>query len=102
VGPSFTQANEDDEETLIGRYGVDGAAAEEILGYDEDDDEEYLGEDDNQDGDLEFKAFQRQVRINETQRAEGNRGAGGIKTQHAMVKAWEVGLPGAVIYFFIY
>ena len=90
-------ANQDDEETLVNHYAVEGAAAEEVLGYDEDDEEEegditrdYM---DGGDGypDFDFKAFQRQVRVDETRRAEGNRRAGGIKTQRAMVKAWEVG-----------
>jgi hypothetical protein len=89
---------EDDEETLINRYNVDGAAADEILGYDDDEDEEYNGDMEGNDdtegkfpnGDLAFQAFQRQVRVDETRRAEGNRRAGGIKTQRAMVKAWEV------------
>ena len=104
TGSSHTQnldinEPEDDEETLINQYSIDGAAADEILGYDDDEDEEYNGDvgpgDDDEDGklpngDLEFKAFQRQVRIDETRRAEGNRRAGGIKTQRAMVKAWEV------------
>jgi hypothetical protein len=90
---------EDDEETLINQYNVDGAAADEILGYDDDEDEEYNGDmegnDDtegqcpNEDSAV-FQAFQRQVRVAETRRAEGNRRAGGIKTQRAMVKAWEV------------
>ena len=89
--------NLDDEEALIDQFNIEGAAAEEVLGYDEDDDEEYDGSngdngDDSEflDGDLGFKAFQRQVRVEETRRAEGNRRAGGIKTQRAMVKAWEV------------
>ncbi|KAF8816577.1 hypothetical protein BYT27DRAFT_7229903 [Phlegmacium glaucopus] len=100
--PHCTQdlaVNKDDEETLLNQYDVDGAA-EEILGYDDDDEEEeeeeYYDrrEDDDEGGklldeDSEFKAFQRRVRIDETQRAEGNRRAGGIKTQRAMVKAWE-------------
>jgi hypothetical protein len=89
---------EDDEETLINQYNVDGAAADEILGYDDDEDEEYNGDMEGND-DTEgkcpedsaaFQAFQRQVRVAETRRAEGNRRAGGIKTQRAMVKAWEV------------
>jgi hypothetical protein len=95
--PRNLVVDDDDEETLINEYGTEGAAAEEILGYDEDDDEECYGgirgdgdgADGNFDEDLQFKAFQRQVRVDETRRAEGNRRAGGIKTQRAMVKAWE-------------
>jgi hypothetical protein len=33
----------DDEETLIDQFNLEGAAAEEVLGYDEDDNEEYDG-----------------------------------------------------------
>ena len=90
-------ANEDDEEALVNQYAIEGAAAEEVLGYDEDDEEEegdVAGDyRDGGDGgpDFDFKAFQRQVRVDETRRAEGNRRAGGVKTQRAMVKAWEVG-----------
>lgn len=88
--------NEDDEEALVNQYGVEGAAAEEVLGYDEDEEDEEGDVTDCRDGgdggsDFDFKAFQRQVRVDETRRAEGNRRAGGIKTQRAMVKAWEVG-----------
>ena len=68
---------------------IEGAEVEEVLGYGEDDEkEEFAGEND---GDLDFKAFQKQVRVDdETRRAEANRQAGEIKTRHIMVKAWEV------------
>ena len=46
------------------------------------DDEAILHED--------FAEFKRRVRVEETRRAEGNRRAGGLKTQKAMVKAWQV------------
>ena len=64
-------ANQDDEEALVNQYAVEGAAAEEVLGYDEDDEEEegdvaghYM---DGGDGspDFDFNAFQRQVRVDE-------------------------------------
>ena len=38
----------------------------------------------------DFTEFKRRVRVEETQRAEGNRRAGGLKTQKAMVKEWQV------------
>lgn len=49
---------------------------------DESEDEAILQED--------FATFKRRVRVEETQRAEGNRRAGGLKTQKAMIKAWKV------------
>ena len=87
-------ANQDDEKSLVNQYAVEGAAAEEVLGYDGDDEEEEgdaAGDGGDGGPDFDFKAVQRQVRVDETRRAEGNRCAKGIKTQHAMVKAWEVG-----------
>lgn len=63
----------------------DDSEAEDISDGSEDDeseDEVILHED--------FAGFKRRVRVEETQRAEGNRRAGGLKTQKAMVKAWKV------------
>ena len=37
-----------------------------------------------------FRAFQTRVRADAAKRAEGNRCAGGLRTQRAMVRAWEV------------
>jgi hypothetical protein len=112
---------EDNEEiSLVNEFGVDGAYADEVLGYegdgDDDDDNRDSGEgplasdeqdeaansdededeadDDDDDHGADkresFGAFQKRVRVNAAKRAEGNRRAGGLKTQRAMVRAWEV------------
>lgn len=69
---------------------------EDLLGLDDDDEEAEDGEDIS-DGDSEgnmddtdFLEFKRRTRVDETQRTEENRRPGGIKTQHAVVKAWTV------------
>ncbi|KAK7014508.1 hypothetical protein R3P38DRAFT_3277089 [Favolaschia claudopus] len=87
----------DDDEELIRQYGVEGANADELLGYD-DDDEEEDGEEE-EDGDASntdiadeaaaHAAFKRSVRIQAVNRAEGNRRAGGIKTQNAVKKDFQ-------------
>lgn len=84
----------DDDTSLLHDYYVDGANAEDILGFDDDDDGEEYGdmEDDEVISDSEFTSFQRDVRMHETKRAEANRRPGGIKTQRGMVKAWQVRL----------
>ena len=93
---------------------MEGAAAEEVLGYDPDNDEEDEeeneegdgdegdGDEDEQeqgghsdeevdlDGDKEFEELRRRVRIEATQQSEATRRVGGIKTQRAMIRAWEV------------
>lgn len=82
----------DDDTSLLHDYYVDGANAEDILGFDDDDDGEEYGdtEEDEVISDSEFTSFQRDVRMHETQRAEANRRPGGIKTQKGVVKAWQV------------
>jgi hypothetical protein len=97
---SLIEDIESDEETLVEEFGIDGAAAEEVLGYDPDNDEEEADEeeeeedqDDEDEGDEDDKAFEelrKRVRLEATQQSEANRRAGGIKTQRAMVRAWEV------------
>ncbi|KAF9555338.1 hypothetical protein CPC08DRAFT_753114 [Agrocybe pediades] len=90
------------EERFIDRHnGVPGAAAEEVLGYDSDEEEEEAQDtamdgaesDDDEAVDLssprKFDNFRKQVRVEEAKRAEGNRRKGGIKTQKSVVKAWE-------------
>jgi hypothetical protein len=102
---SLIEDIESDEETLVEEFGVEGAAAEEVLGYDPDNDEEDEDgeelEDDNdelkdddeefdEDANTAFEELRKRVRVEATQHAEANRRAGGIKTQRAMVRAWEV------------
>jgi hypothetical protein len=115
--------DDNDEMLLINKFNVDGADAEEVLGYDGDggdnDEDDYNGEgpstcndleetitneEDEEDSDDEdsddegnganprqsFRAFQTRVRVDAAKRAEGNWRAGGLRTQRAMVKAWEV------------
>ncbi|KAJ7493956.1 hypothetical protein FB451DRAFT_1491519 [Mycena latifolia] len=83
-------SDDDDEQALVRVYAAEGAHAEEILGYDDDED----GEDDESDTDsgeeeAAHAAFKKSVRVAAVRRAEGNRRAGGIKTQKAMCKAWD-------------
>ena len=104
-----TTEDENSEAALIQEYDVPGAAADEVLGFDDDDDDAYeVEEEDRPDSIAEeisdgvrgnmgaspenFEEYKTQIRIQETQRAEKNRRAGGIKTQNAMVRAWEVSL----------
>lgn len=49
-------------------------------------------ESDNEGDDTGHEAFQRQVRLNATQRAKGNRRTGGLRTQRAMRKERDVSL----------
>lgn len=102
---------------LIDEFDVDGADADEVLGYDGDGDGDDGGDGDDSDNDDEgeaekgdtseedeehsgdegsrakphegFRAFQTRVRVDAAKRAEGNRRAGGLRTQRAMVRAWE-------------
>ena len=91
----------------MNEFGVDGADADTVLGYDNNDDnddrhqqEEEEPSDDGGDGDAEdedqdrqqqnYGDFQKRVRVTAAKRAEGNRRTGGLKTQRAMVKAWKV------------
>ena len=92
-----------DEALLVNEFDVDGAG-EEILGYEDDGDEgdEDEDEDDNDSSESEsteeqrlnsprtFRKFKHQVRADAARRAEGNRRPGGLRTQRAMVRAWEV------------
>ena len=103
---SLIEDIESDEETLVEEFGIDGAAAEEVLGYDPDNDEEEADDEededqDDEDGDQDdedegneddkaFEELRKRVRLEATQQSEANRRAGGIKTQRAMVRAWEV------------
>ncbi|KAJ6548089.1 hypothetical protein B0H10DRAFT_2170043 [Mycena sp. CBHHK59/15] len=85
--------DDDDEASLIKTYGVDGANSDELLGYDSSEDPEEIEGDEeaptDDDDDAAHTAFKNGVRVETIRRAEGNRRAGGIKTQNAMVKAWK-------------
>ncbi|KAF4621744.1 hypothetical protein D9613_012156 [Agrocybe pediades] len=88
---------------LVVAYGVDGAHAEELLGYDDDEDDDEdeegamvaAGDESDDDGmgggprrGEDYNQFKTRIRLQETQRAEKLRRPGGVKTQQAMVKAW--------------
>ncbi|KAJ7823140.1 hypothetical protein B0H14DRAFT_3730549 [Mycena olivaceomarginata] len=86
--------DDDGDAALIREFNVEGANAEELLGYDDEDEEDAADDADEADtntGDEEaaHAAFKKSVRVKAVRRAEGNRRAGGIKTQKSMVKAWE-------------
>ncbi|KAJ7876636.1 hypothetical protein B0H13DRAFT_2347514 [Mycena leptocephala] len=82
----------------IKQYGVEGANAEELLGYDDEDDEgggddedeEVAASDDEEaaagDEEAAHTAFKQTTRVQAVRRAEGNRRIGGIRTQKAVVK----------------
>ncbi|KAK7053211.1 hypothetical protein VNI00_003830 [Paramarasmius palmivorus] len=80
-----------DEEQLVHEFGVPGAFAEEILGYDEEHDDLDLEDDDD------FEVFQTRMRVEATQRAEMNRRPGGLRTQQAMVRMIEEFIEKALI-----
>lgn len=90
--PSNQRVGDNDDLLLVQEFDVRGANADELLGY-EDDEDEGEGEVDSYDGCEDDPTchldFQRQVRLNATWRAEGNRRPGGLKTQRAMRRAWE-------------
>ncbi|KAJ7916427.1 hypothetical protein B0H13DRAFT_2449107 [Mycena leptocephala] len=87
-----------DADELIKQYGVEGANAEELLGYDDeddegegdDDDEEVVASDEEEaaasDEEASHTAFKQTTRVLAVRRAEGNRRIGGIRTQKAVVK----------------
>ncbi|KAJ7906164.1 hypothetical protein B0H13DRAFT_2021438 [Mycena leptocephala] len=99
--------NENGEAALLRRFDVDGADAYELLGYEDEDDEEDTAvgtggdasssqsssssDDDEEDTHWtaeQKKAFRIRTRVDAAKRTEGNRRAGGRKTQNAMVRAW--------------
>ncbi|KAK6997408.1 hypothetical protein R3P38DRAFT_3623368, partial [Favolaschia claudopus] len=90
---SSHQSDDDDAEELIRQYGVEGANADELLGYD-DEEEGEEGDEEEEDGNdsdaaAANAAFKCSVRIQAVNRAEGNRRAGGIKTQNAVKKDFQ-------------
>ncbi|KAF8228167.1 hypothetical protein L208DRAFT_1489138 [Tricholoma matsutake] len=111
--------DDNEEASLVNEFDVDGADAGEVLGYEGDGDDDNDGgggddgdgdgeghqpgdgepsDDDNEDAEDEdhanqcedFITFQKHIRVTAAKRAEGNRRAGGLKMQRAMVKAWDV------------
>ena len=76
-----TQDDSDDEEDTSDESEDDESENDESENDESEDDDAILHED--------FAEFKRRVRVEETGRAEGNRRAGGLKTQKAMVKAWQ-------------
>ncbi|KAJ7476613.1 hypothetical protein FB451DRAFT_1460853 [Mycena latifolia] len=79
---------------LLAEFGVAGAAPEELLGYDEDEEDEE-DPDDLADDEV-YAKFQKKTRIEAAERFEGNRRAGGRKTQKSMIKSWDTWLAGAL------
>ncbi|KAJ6483022.1 hypothetical protein DFH09DRAFT_1253099 [Mycena vulgaris] len=96
---------------LLREYDVDGANAYELLSYEDEDgdgdgdgdgDDAESGSDDESEAALtqsahrprrhiasgDHEEFRIGVRVDAVRRAEGNRRAGGLKTQKAMVRAW--------------
>ncbi|KAK6991492.1 hypothetical protein R3P38DRAFT_3438736, partial [Favolaschia claudopus] len=71
------------------------ANAHEILGYEDDEEEEEEDDDDDEsdtdatDAAAAHAAFKRSVRVQAVNRAEGNRRAGGIKTQNAVKRDFQ-------------
>ncbi|KAJ6450568.1 hypothetical protein C8R47DRAFT_1189292 [Mycena vitilis] len=79
---------------LLAEFHVAGAAAEELLGYDDDDSDEDEELEDLADDDV-YEKFQKNTRVAAAQRFEGNRRKGGRKTQDSVVKAWNAWMAGA-------
>ncbi|KAF5370507.1 hypothetical protein D9615_010341 [Tricholomella constricta] len=89
-----------DDNALVCQYDIGDGAAEEALGsFDIGGLEDAgLDEDDEEDGSLDldddapdtYDKFRRDTRVSAAQRTEGNRRAGGKKTQKCVVKSWNV------------
>jgi hypothetical protein len=86
--PIIESASE--EAQLVATYGVEGADAYELLGYEDD------GEEDSDDEDRDIvdkerlEQFKIEVRREGAARSEGHRRKGGIKTQNAVVRDWNI------------
>ncbi|KAJ7835416.1 hypothetical protein B0H13DRAFT_2240081 [Mycena leptocephala] len=80
---------------LLAEFNVAGTASEELLGYDEENDDDDEEIEDLKDNDV-YADFQKQTRIDAAARFEGNRRAGGLKTQKSMVKDWNAWVAGAL------
>ncbi|KAF8800373.1 hypothetical protein BYT27DRAFT_7117820 [Phlegmacium glaucopus] len=90
----------DDDDTLIDQYDVSGGIGHQIFGALDTGGLEDVGEDEDEELDLEdgdnFKQYQTQVRVSAAQRWEANRRAGGRKTQKSVVKSWNIFLRHAL------
>lgn len=81
---------------LVNEFGacIAGADAHEVLGYDDNDDDydEGGGEDDKvaESHTSSFQSYQTQLCLAAVQHAEGNQREGGLKTQKAVIRAWDV------------
>ncbi|KAJ7772443.1 hypothetical protein B0H16DRAFT_1714643 [Mycena metata] len=78
---------------LLAEFNVAGTAPEELLGYDDEDEDE---EPEDLADDKVYAKFQKQTRVEAAERFEGNRRAGGRKTQTSIVKSWNMWLAGAI------
>ncbi|KAI1782341.1 hypothetical protein LXA43DRAFT_1051604 [Ganoderma leucocontextum] len=87
-----SEQDDEDEDALVARYDIEGAAAAELLEYDHDglDAEDEELDDDTVDSDEAFKRFQVKTRVDAVKRFEENRRAGGRKTQQANEKSWNL------------
>ncbi|KAJ7125542.1 hypothetical protein C8R43DRAFT_1240832 [Mycena crocata] len=102
VSASTTALARDDQEEhpevsdadLLAEFGVADAVPEELLGYDDEDEDEEEAED-LADDDV-YAEFQKKTRIDAAERFEGNRRAGGRKTQKSMLKSWDTWFVGAL------
>ncbi|KAJ7246074.1 hypothetical protein C8J57DRAFT_1241859 [Mycena rebaudengoi] len=84
------------EAQLLAEFGVASEAPDlELLGYD-DDDEADEGEELDLDDEDVFEKFQTKARVDAALRFEGNRRAGGQKTQKSMMKSWNMWLVEAL------
>ncbi|KAK7027617.1 hypothetical protein R3P38DRAFT_3190602 [Favolaschia claudopus] len=109
IPPSARPGAEDAEEIaeLLRRYDVDGANISELMGYDSDDEqdeEDEEGFDGDQSGDDEDSAeeiddqdqMRQRARVAAAKRFEGNRRKGGLRTQQAVVRDWNIFLEFAL------
>ena len=85
----FLHSTPSEEADLVKQYGLQGADSYEMLGYDDNGEED---DDDKEDTNLDdsFEEFKTKTRTEAALRSEGNRRTGGIKTQAANVGDWDV------------
>ncbi|KAJ3821428.1 hypothetical protein F5880DRAFT_1582041 [Lentinula raphanica] len=87
-GEHNNDSDDDDEVGLIQEFDQDGSG-DDILAYDEDDMNDGVAEDWDFEDDNQYEAYQQKLCVDATRVAEGNRRAGGRKTQAALVKLIE-------------